>query len=188
MTEVGQCKSSGSEVLQQASTFMLACYSQSQSQSMTDARHNVWKSKLFHNPVAPRLKPLPPINEAIQENVMHAYLQVATWRHAKYSRSPDMDPTQYGWMHEELSRQLIPRMVPQETCLAPDELLRSIRCSCKNDTACKKKQCKCNSSQMACSMICSCEGSRLCHNQRTREADRAPEPSECDMNVNDDEL
>ena len=43
---------------------------------------------------------------------------------------------------------------------------------------------------MACSVFCACEGGRLCHshNEKTREADRAPEPSEEDMDISDDEL
>lgn len=188
LTEVGLSKSSHTAVLQQASTFMLACYGQSKSQSMTEARHKVWKAKLSHNPVAPRLKSLPPTNEAFQENVMRAHLQVAAWRHAKYDRPPAMDHTQYGWMRDELLGQLMPRMVPKGTCLAPDELLRCIKCTCKSDTACRTKLCKCTTNQMACSVFCACEGGKFCHNERTREADRVPESSEEDMHISDEEL
>ncbi len=38
------------------------------------------------------LQKLPPTNEDFAENVVRAYLQVATWKHAIHLNLPNMDP------------------------------------------------------------------------------------------------
>ena len=91
-----------SEVVNQATHFMLACYGQQRYHSMTEARQQMWFSKENRsNASAPKLCSLPPISEAFKQNVARAHLQVAIWLHALDPNPPVLDRTSYGWSQEE---------------------------------------------------------------------------------------
>ena len=45
----------------------------------------------------PKLAPLPPTNEAFNENVVRAYLQVPVWRNALQPDPSGMDPRAFQW-------------------------------------------------------------------------------------------
>ncbi|KAG1656584.1 hypothetical protein GQR58_023837 [Nymphon striatum] len=66
------------DVVEQATHFMIACYGQSGSSSFTEARTKLWSCKFGRSKVtAPKLCALPPTTEAFKENVARAHLQVA---------------------------------------------------------------------------------------------------------------
>ena len=50
---------------------------------------------------APKLASLPPTNEAFNENIARAHLQVAVWRNALQRDPLVIDPTAFGWSLEE---------------------------------------------------------------------------------------
>ena len=102
-----------SEVADQATYFMLACYGQPRCHSMMEARQQMWFSKVSRSKAsAPKLCSLPPTSEAFEQNVARAHLQVAIWLHALYPNPPILDPTSYGWSQEEESTALSSTTVP----------------------------------------------------------------------------
>ena len=70
LSVIGDTRSNLTDVMQQASYFILACYGHSCCESITAARHKVWSTKLSRNTgKAPEQKSLPPTKEAFKENV-----------------------------------------------------------------------------------------------------------------------
>ena len=103
-----------SEVVDQATHFMLTCYGRQRCHSMTEARQQMWFSKVGRSKAsAPKLCSLPPTSEAFAHNVARAHLQVAIWLHALDPNPLVLDRTSYGWSHEEGSTALSPTTVPQ---------------------------------------------------------------------------
>ena len=123
-----------SEVVDQATHFMLACYGQQRCHSMTEARQQMWFSKVSRSKAsAPKRCSLPPTSEAFEQNVARVHLQVAIWLHALDPNPPVLGPTSYGWSQEEGSTALSPTTVPTDTSLAPNGLLKLIKCSCRSE-------------------------------------------------------
>ena len=103
-----------SEVVDQATHFILACYGQQRCHSMTEARQQMWFSKVRRSKAsAPKLCSLTPTSEAFEQNVARAHLQVEIWLHALDPNSHVLYPTSYGWSQEEGSTALSPTVVPQ---------------------------------------------------------------------------
>ena len=89
-----------SEVVDQATHFMLVCYDQQRCHSMTEARQQMWFSKVSMSKAsAPKLCSLP-TSEAFEQNVARAHLQIAIWLHSLDPNPPVLDPTSYGWSQE----------------------------------------------------------------------------------------
>ena len=77
ITYVGDTSGILSEITAQATPFILACYGQSKCTSLTGARQKMWANKVGQCVAgAPKLASLPPTNEAFDENVARAHLQV----------------------------------------------------------------------------------------------------------------
>ena len=79
---------------------------------------------------------------------------------------------------------LAPTTVPDNGPLAPDEILKVIKCSCDSATPCKSKRCACQNDNMICTSFCACEGGDGCFNKKTRELIQAED--ETDHEDNDD--
>ena len=153
-----------SYVVDQATHFMLACCGQQRCHS--EARQQMWFSKVSRiNASAPKLCSLLPTNKAFEQNVARAHLQVAIWLQALDPNPPVLDPTSYGWSQKEGSTALSSTTVPADTSLAPTELLKLIKCSCRSEMPCSTNKCSCNSSDMACTPFCSCQGEQACQNE-----------------------
>ena len=102
LTYVGDTSRILSEVTAQATPFILACYGQTKCPSLTGARQKMWANKVGQSVVGePKLASLPPTNEAFNENVARAHVQVAVWRNALQPDQPAIDPTAFGWSLEE---------------------------------------------------------------------------------------
>lgn len=167
-----------SDVLKQATQFMLACYGQTKCATLTEARKKSWSLKVGKSKAsAPKLCSLPPTSEAFRENVGRAHRQVAIWRHALDMNPPNLNPTDYGWSKDNGSTSLSPTTVQAGVSLAPTELLKLIRCSCQSHSPCQTNRCSCKNSGMACTVFCYCEGTDICQNEKSREV----------LNYNDDE-
>ena len=119
---------------------------------------------------APQLASLPPTNETFNENVARAHLQVAVGRNALQPDPPAIDPAAFVWSLVEGSKTLIPTAFPGDTPLAPDDLLKLVRCSCSSEITCKTQRCGCSSASLACSVFSACQGGQGCFNERTRQA------------------
>ena len=119
---IGNNIESFSGVLDQAASFMLACYSQSKCASLTEARQKAWTEKVGRKKAsAPAIASLPPTDESFKQNVLRAHLQVATWLHALDMHPPTLQPTNYGWRKDENSNILTPTTVSSEVAVVPDE-------------------------------------------------------------------
>ena len=57
--------------------------------------------------------------------------------------SPTLALTEYGWYHLEGSIILFPTIVPQDTPLAPADLLKLNKCGCSSDHSSTNKKCSC---------------------------------------------
>ncbi len=107
-----------SEITAQATPFILASYGQTKCTSLTGAHQKMWAMKVGQcMAAAPKLASLPPTNEAFNENVARAHLQVAVWRNALQPDPPAIEPIAYGWSLEEGSKTLIPTTLPSESPL-----------------------------------------------------------------------
>jgi len=146
---------------------VLACYGQTACHTLTEARQKVWTQKVGRSKAAaPDLCSLPPTTEAFKQNVLRAHLQMAIWRHSLNADPPDLDPTSYGWSKDEASASLSPTTVQDGVTLAPEQLLKLIRCSCKSDNACKSSRCSCTGANLPCSVFCICQSRLQCNNPK----------------------
>ena len=104
-----------------------------------DARYSLWMKKVSKNIAnAPKLQSLPPTDKALFQNVVWARIQVDIW---KNSLKADPPPTEDGWYKEEGLNSLAAIMLPPNTPLAPDALLKIIKCSCKGEEPCNTRKC-----------------------------------------------
>lgn len=159
LSHLGEADKSVEEVMPQCTSFMLACYNQSQCLTMTEARHKIWVSRVSRSTAsAPKLKSIPPTSEAFRENVARAHLQVSLWKNALNPQPTDFSPSDYGWAKDQDSGELNPVTVPQGVALAPKELLKLIKCGCKGELPCSTQRCGCRSTGIVCTVFCACQG------------------------------
>ena len=99
---------------------------------------------------------LPPSPGAAYFHALRTHLQVVEWESLGQLR---MEPTHWGWKLENGS--LIPR---QTDCpVAPDDLLKFVRCRCEKE--CKSTLCSCRRNALQCVAACShCHGGGDCSN------------------------
>ena len=146
------------EVLSQCTEFILACYSQSKCQTMNEARHRAWASKVSRSTAsAPKLPSLPPTDEAFCPNVAPAHFQVYLWKQALNPHPSHLRPTDVGWEVDQNSGDLCPVTVAEGVALAPEELLKLMKCGCKSEMPCSTQWCGCRSSGIVCSIFCGCQ-------------------------------
>ena len=100
---------------------------------MTASRLKVWMKKTGRRVATgmPKLCSLPPTNEAFKENVKRAHYVCCTWKMALQD-PPIMNPTEYGWVKDDISNSLQPTMLPPATKPTPDYILKLVRCSCSS--------------------------------------------------------
>lgn len=171
LNHLGDTAKSLPDIIPQSTSFMLACYNQTGSQSMTEARHKIWVSKVSRSTAsAPKLQTLPPTTEAFKENVARAHLQVAIWKNALDATPPAMNPTDYGWTKAGDTESLLPCTVHNSVPLVPKELLQLIKCGCHGNLPCSTQRCGCRSTGIVCTMFCACHGGDECWNSMTNSA------------------
>ena len=96
-----------------------------------------------------------------------------------------MDPLTHGWTQREGSTSLTPATVADDVTLAPDELLKMMKCSCSSATPCKYQHCGCHKATMACTAFCVCQCGDGCFSEKTKERVQADEVTDDEMS--DDE-
>ena len=93
---------------------------------------------------------LPPTKAACFQHSLRVFHQVQTWKFI----DTDLLPTDWGW---ELKDDDMLWPIYTNKPLAPDDLLKIIRCGCKGD--CNTNRCVCRKNGLACSDICKeCRG------------------------------
>ena len=81
---------------------------------------------------------------------------------------PELNPVDYGWEQNEVTKSLNPGMLPKNIKLAPQEVLLLIKCSCGRESLCGTLRCRCNSARLSCTIFCACQGDVLCSNEQTK--------------------
>ncbi|KAG1683171.1 Glutamate receptor U1 [Nymphon striatum] len=88
-------------VIQQATSFISACYGQTDCSTMPETRLKVWLSQTGKGSSTPKLCTLPPTTEAFKENVKRAHYQALVWRSLEAQNPPELDSTEYGWVKDD---------------------------------------------------------------------------------------
>ena len=165
LDQLGQQAADMVKVIEQATKFMSACYGiTSACSSMTECRERLWAQKTGKSAVVPKLCSLPPTNEAFEQNVRRAHLQVAHWYSALSGDPPPLNPEEYGWEIDTTNRCLLPRNIADGVAYAPDSVLKLVRCGCASHNPCRGGNCGCMGRQMVCTIFCACSGGSTCSN------------------------
>ena len=143
--------------------------------TMTEARQKMWAKKVSRSIVStPKLSSLPPMTESFAQNAARAHLQVAVWRNALEPNPPQMEPRDFGWT-QVAGKEMYPTPISDGIALAPDALLKVVKCGCSGAIQCRTKMCGCRQSNLAYLVFCACQGGRRCFNDKTRQTLQADE-------------
>ena len=187
-SKVGDMTLSVEEAHEQSTSFMLFCYGHPECSSLNDVRQKIWSRKVSRSiGAAPKLQSLPPTNEAFTENVARAHLQVAIWKQALELNPPNVDPLTHGWTRHDGPTSLTPTTIPDNVPLAPDDILKMIKCSCNSATPCNSRRCGCQNVNMPCTSFCTYQGGDGCFYPKTWERIQAEDESEYEMNAEGDD-
>jgi len=133
--------SSVDEAVKETTKFIGACYRSKSKDDLSEVRVEMWSKKMGKKNItaAPELNTVPPTSEAFKENVLRAHFQVAVWKSVPEPDPPSLDPTEYGWVRDEVTKTLTPRTLPSDVTLAPPEVLELLRCGCSTDEPCRSQ-------------------------------------------------
>ena len=84
---------------------------------------------------------------------------------------PNLDPTEYGWFKDEVTKSLQPVMLPPTKLPAPDYILKLVCCSYSSAQPCHSSRCVCVAGNLACTTFCHCQGGSICNNEQTRDTE-----------------
>ena len=178
LNTLGQTTEDLDTILRDATKFIACCYGSRENKSMSDARYEVWTTKMANKRIktAPPLKTLPPTTEAFRQHVLRAHLQAAIWRAALKADPPDLSPVDFVWSLDQATKCFDPIHLPSNIKAAPADVLEMTRCGCVSEKACSNSRCGCYSAHLPCSIFCACHGDTNCHN-----------PSKCQSIESDDD-
>ena len=77
-----------------------------------------------------KLRSLPSTSATFLENVKRCHYHVCNRKSALLPDPPSMIPAEFGWEADIENKTLLAQSLPYATALAPDYILRLIRCSC----------------------------------------------------------
>ena len=164
LTSLGSIDASISDVVVECTKFVSACYGH-ESYDMTKCRLSVWKKKTSVDTIvkAPDLKSLPPTTDSFFYHVLRAHIQAMIWLSAMQPHPPQLDLKEYGWEVEASGTFLIPTVSTNGIPMAPDNILKLIKCGCQSSSPCKTGGCSCHSSGLGCTMFCACAELNCCN-------------------------
>ena len=152
------------EVVQQATSFISACYGQKNCKTMSETRIKVWLSKTSRaSSSTPKLCTLPPTTEAFKENVKRAHRQTLIWQSIQTEYPDNLDVMEYGWVEDHQNKSLLPIILPNNVELAPKSILRLVKCGCQSSFPCSSRICSCCSANMKCTIFCDCYNQGCCN-------------------------
>ena len=163
--------------------------------TMNELRYEFWLKKIGSaKKVCPPLENLPPTDSSFREHVKRAMFQLSIWLSAdKRQPSDSINATDWGWY--EIEMQLMPIMTPDDVQIAPDSVLKLIKCNCKslNKRCGENSRCSCAKNSLLCTKFCTCDfdGMVCCRSKETTtangmeedEEDKGVEENEIDENV-----
>jgi len=136
-------------VIQQTTSFISACYGQTNFSTMSETRLKVWLSKTGKGSSTPQLCTLPPTTEAFKEKAL-------VWQSPETQNPPELDSTECDWVKDDQNKSLQPVTLPDEVELVPEMVPRLIKCGCHSTIPCSSGVCSCNSANMKCPIFCAC--------------------------------
>ena len=135
---------------------------------MSEARKMSWAAKVGKGSTStPHLNNIIPTTEAFIENVKRAHIQACVWKHALHSAPLLIDPLNHGLIRDTSTKSLLPRALPEDVPLAPENILKLIGCSWETDTSCKAMRCRCASAKLPCTVFGKCHDND-CYNPLTK--------------------
>lgn len=108
---------------------------------------------LFTKKVKPRaIDRIPPTRDALEQHVKRSLLQSHIWTQCLHNSIKQLEPTEWGWKHQENSAKLVPVWT---TIPIVADHYRLYTCKCKGKCT---GRCKCVENLLPCTMLCDCEG------------------------------
>lgn len=139
--------------------FISSLYGGTGSTSLANLRYSVFSRKKE----PPKIKRLPPKEDAAVQHIRRARLQVLIWRASDQTAPPDTDITQNGWKTE--NNILTP--IAGTSAIAQPSVLQSIACS-KSSHPSSSQRCSCHVSAQSCTSYCKCGTDDSCANKHTK--------------------
>jgi hypothetical protein len=166
LDSLGKIDAPWHDVEKEVTKFMIAAYGGSGA-TMSECRQWLWAQKTAKSCGAPKLCSLAPTTEAFLQNAKRAHFQVAQWYAVLDSYPPSLEPRDYGWEADDVNKTLSPTTVAEGVRVAPDCVLKLIRCGCDSETLCKSGNCGCTGRQTPCTIFCACGAGFSCLNKFT---------------------
>lgn len=137
---------------------LLAIYNAPKSENCIDRLRYAQFIKLtkLNKPV--QLSTLPPTSAAALQHFNRVYYQVQTWL------GHDLEPQNWGWIMRDEFLEPVMTMNPP----APEELLNTIFCNCKNGCG---SRCGCRKAGLQCSLACGQCNGQACLNASPYQSD-----------------
>jgi hypothetical protein len=133
--------------------------SNSSDMTLSQLRYDIYSKKRN----SPKIRSLPPTDEAAEQNFLRAHFQCALWKSADDKGPPNLDILKHGW--EVVNG--APQPVVGVSQFAPIALLQLVACGCVSDSSCSRKSCSCKANAVSCTSYCKCSGQDSCHNPNT---------------------
>ena len=147
------------EVYMKCVNFVSKCYNMSSFNTMNELRYEFWLKKIGSaKKISPALERLPPTDFSFREHVKRAMFQLAIWLSADKLQPPiNIKASDWGWYEIDMS--LMPITIPDDVQIAPDSVLKLIKCSCKSqDNRCgENSRCSCATNSLPCTKFCNCD-------------------------------
>ena len=175
-----------SEISEEAVKFIGLCYGISEGSTMSDKRYLMWIKKMRRKVIAPKLRSLPPTSEAFELHLLRAQYQCLLWKSCMNSDPPNIDPCNFGWKRDSISKSLQPIMLPPSTHAAPKDVLQTMACNCKSSEPCEKGNCSCKGSHIPCTVFCGC-GVDCCNPYTNKKHEKDIEDNDEDSDNDDNE-
>ena len=172
------------DVEKEVTKFMVAAYG-GLGLTLTECRQRLWAQKTAKSYGAPKLCSLPPTTEVFVQNAKRAHFQVAQWYAALSSDPPSLDPRNFGWEPNDVNKALSPTIGAEGVSMAPDYVLKLIRCGCESQSPCKSGNCGCTGRQIACTIFCACACGPSCLNKFTVCANRSNDDEEENLGMHE---
>ena len=145
------------EVYTRCVNFMSKCYGRTPCVTMNDLRYKYWVKLIGGaKSLCPSLEHLPPTDAMFREHVKRAICQLNIWENTDKGQPDDsVHVNLLGW--SVVGNQLMPIMPPDNTAVAPDFVLKLIKCACKSASdRCMTRRCSCVAHSLKCTKLCSC--------------------------------
>ena len=136
-------------IIESGEKILVALYGGSSVERIDTLRYRKWASKIMSNTFNVQVNTLPPTPDAAKNHSLRTYHQIREWVHTDLYT----DPVNWGWTLQD--DKLYP--VKMHSPMAPETLLKVVRCRCK--LSCDSKRCSCRRCGLTCTIACSeCRG------------------------------